>query len=100
MNRSDAHKKVIDFHGERNQLFKLCEELEEFRDEIILYTTNNGNVENLIQEYADVLNTLEQFEIIFRKHFGINDVIDMQNQKMQRTLDRIRDAKVMAWLEE
>jgi hypothetical protein len=90
MNRADAHKKVIEFYGERNQLFKLFEELEEFRDEVLYYATNSGNIKNLIQEYADVLNTLEQFEIIFRKHFQTSDIIDMQNQKMQRTLDRIK----------
>ena len=95
MNRKQIHKQVINFFGEKAQLDKALEELEELKDELKVFKQNGFNIisilkskESIISELADVKNMIEQIEMML----GIKskELQEMQDLKMIRTLERIK----------
>ena len=77
---------IFDHYGEEHQKKQLVQELAEL---IVAITKND--LENIIEEMADVEVVLDQFKIANRK---INGKIDrVMLQKVTRQLDRIKQEK-------
>lgn len=95
MNRIDIHKQVIDHYGYVNQIKKLIEEMEELSEVLkgyIKIESEAGKI-MIIEEFADVINCIEQFEIIAKQInlFTHIDIDKEQNRKMNRQLERIKN---------
>lgn len=87
-NRQEIHKQVIEHYGWVSQLGKLSEELREFDKEIWKYLNSPNNKEELLGEFADVLNMCEQFKIIVTEMeniFTLDEIEIVQDFKMFRT---------------
>ena len=90
MTRIDIHKKVINHFGWVNQVTKLISEMEELTKELWEYMNSESNIDKVIDEFADALNMIEQFELIAKQRelFTHLDVDKRQNEKMKRTMER------------
>ena len=90
MTRIDIHKKVINHFGWIGQVTKLISEMEELKIELWEYLNSESNVDKVIDEFADVINMIEQFELIAKQRelFTHLDIDKKQNEKMNRTIER------------
>ena len=91
VDRLEIHKKVIKHHGWVNQIEKFIEEMGELTKELWEYMNSESNVDKVVDEFGDLLNMIEQFELIAkqREMFSHLDVDKKQNEKMNRELERI-----------
>ena len=80
--RSD-YEKIINYFGEENQMEKLKEECLELAKAI-----NNGKIERIRSEVADVLNMINQFKIMQDENGNFINRLMMRKNK--RTLERIK----------
>ena len=73
-------------YGKSHQVSKLLEEVGEFIETVI-----NGDKENMIQEMADCMVMLKQFQY----YYGITDeeIIKVMKEKIDRQLKRIKEGK-------
>lgn len=96
MNRLEMHKEVIEHYGWKHQVVKLIDEMNELKVELLRYVDKKDNLDLLIDEFGDVLNMIEQFEIIAKEKelFTHLDVDKVQNYKMKRELNRINNLEV------
>ena len=77
-------KKIIDHWGEKKQQIKAIEELSELQKALCKHLIeNNGNIDNITEEMADVRIILGQLLVIFNNEKAVNEVIA---QKITRTL--------------
>ena len=83
--------KAITYYGEKYQLDVAIEEMSELSKEICKHNRGNSNIDNLIEEMADVYIVLKELEIILSiKEEAIDNVIAY---KMDRLKDRLKDVK-------
>lgn len=61
-----AYEKYKNKYGNRAQLIKACEELAELQFAICKYLNNQGDIDNIIEEIADVEIMTSQLKMIFR----------------------------------
>ena len=84
----DILKKAINTWGERAQLLMVLEEMSELQKEI-LKNINRGkdNVDQIIDETADVEIMLEQLKYIFGIHKQVEDRIPVKLAKVKARLE-------------
>ena len=77
---------IFNTYGKSHQVSKLLEEVGEFIETVI-----NGNKENMVQEMADCMVMLKQFQY----YYGITDeeIINNMQFKIKRQLERIENEK-------
>ena len=77
---------IFNTYGKSHQVSKLLEEVGEFIETVI-----NGNKENMVQEMADCMVMLKQFQY----YYGITDeeIINNMQFKIKRQLERIKEGK-------
>lgn len=89
------YKKIIEHYGVRNQLKKLSEEVYELQEAVIeedlLCGVNGCNNKNITEEIADVFVILRQ--LVMQFDIAENDIEDMADYKVKRTLERIKKEK-------
>lgn len=85
------YKKIIEHYGVRNQLKKLSDEVYELKEAVIeeylLCGVNGCNNKNITEEIADVCVILRQ--LVMQFDIAENDIEDMADYKVKRTLERI-----------
>ena len=90
VSRND-YKKIIEHYGVRKQLKKLSEEVYELQEAVIeedlLCGVNGCNNEHITEEIADVFVILRQ--LVMQFDIAENDIEDMADYKVKRTLERI-----------
>ena len=85
-------KEAIDHYGYDNQLTILIEEMSELTKEICKIKRGIGDMDNLIEEYADVLIMMEQISMMFY----LMDDLELEhaiNYKIDRLKKRIEEEK-------
>ena len=77
---------IFNTYGKSHQVSKLLEEVGEFIETVI-----NEDKENMVQEMADVVVMLKQFQY----YYGITDeeIIKVMKEKIDRQLERIKEGK-------
>lgn len=77
---------IFNTYGKSHQVSKLLEEVGEF-----IETVMNENKENMVQEMADCMVMLKQFQY----YYGITDeeIINNMQFKIKRQLERIKEGK-------
>ena len=77
---------IFNTYGKSHQVSKLLEEVGEFIETVI-----NEDKENMVQEMADVVVMLKQFQY----YYGITDeeIINNMQFKIKRQLERIKEGK-------
>lgn len=81
--------KIISFYGVLPQLKKFNEEVYELIEAIIKHESLGCEYKHIVEEIADVLNMVEQF--MYYYDIDIQDVIEIKHQKIDRTIDRIKE---------
>ena len=77
---------IFNTYGKSHQVSKLLEEVGEFIETVI-----NGDKENMVQEMADCMVMLKQFQY----YYGIEDkeIEELMKYKIDRQLERIKEGK-------
>ena len=77
---------IFNTYGKSHQVSKLLEEVGEFIETII-----NEDKENMVQEMADCMVMLKQFQY----YYGIEDkeIEEVMKYKIDRQLERIKEGK-------
>ena len=77
---------IFNTYGKSHQVSKLLEEVGEFIETVI-----NDDKENMVQEMADCMVMLKQFQY----YYGITDeeIINNMQFKIKRQLERIKEGK-------
>ena len=77
---------IFNTYGKSHQVSKLLEEAGEFIETVI-----NGDKENMVQEMADCMVMLKQFQY----YYGIEDkeIEEVMKYKIDRQLERIKEGK-------
>ena len=77
---------IFNTYGKSHQVSKLLEEVGEF-----IETVMNEDKENMVQEMADCMVMLKQFQY----YYGITDeeIIKVMKEKIDRQLERIENEK-------
>ena len=77
---------IFNTYGKSHQVSKLLEEVGEFIETVI-----NDDKENMVQEMADCMVMLKQFQY----YYGITDeeIIKVMKEKIDRQLERIKEGK-------
>ena len=82
-------EEIIKYFGKEKQIIKCVEELSELQKELCKSVNGKGNLDNIIEEIADVEIMLKQLKIIFK--IGARDVLKEKNKKIKRTLNYINE---------
>ena len=93
VSRND-YKIIIEHYGVRKQLKKLSEEVFELQEAVIDLQDFSGDaqlIHDVIEEIADVFVILRQ--LVMQFDISQNDIEDMADYKVKRTLDRIEEHK-------
>lgn len=80
-------KKAISFFGEEMQIFVAVEEMGELLQALSKFKRHEGDVNNIIEEIADVEIMMQQLCLIFDCS---NDVATMKSQKIERLKEKIK----------
>lgn len=83
----ETYLKIFNHFGWENQRRKLQEEVDELKDEILLYEHGIGDMKKMIKEMADVRNVLNQF--IYAYEMSEEELNNEGTDKIIRTLQRI-----------
>ena len=77
---------IFNTYGKSHQVSKLLEEVGEFIETVI-----NGDKENMVQEMADCMVMLKQFQY----YYGIEDkeIEEVMKYKIDRQVERIKEGK-------
>ena len=84
-----TYMKIFNHFGWKKQRRKLQEEIDELKDEILLFEHGIGDIKEMIKEMADVRNILNQFILAYEM---LEEEINKEGElKNIRTLQRIAD---------
>lgn len=87
-NRLELYQKLISKYGDK-QVVVAIEEFSELQKELCKHLRGKTNIQNLLEEIADVKIMLEQICLYFElDDFNINYVM---NEKLKRTKERLID---------
>lgn len=86
MTREEFYKKVIDTYGEQ-QVVIAIEELSELQKELCKALRFKVNLQNIVEEIADVEIMLEQMKIYFE--INEDEIEGMKKIKINRTKERL-----------
>lgn len=87
----DRLLQIFKNYGWENQIRKLQEELDELKKEVILFEYGIGDIDNLMKEYADTMNVLEQFKLNYE--LGEQEIEEARLYKITRQEERIKEGK-------
>ena len=88
MDKIDLYEKLLKEYGDK-QIVVAIEELSELQKELCKHLRGKTNIQNLLEEIADVKIMLEQICLYFElDDFNINYVM---NEKLKRTQERLID---------
>ena len=89
MMRKESLIEIIDTYGKEAQKLMFFEEVAELQKELCKNARGAQNLEEIIEEIADVENMLDQLKIIY----GVNDkqLAAIKREKIKRTLERCRN---------
>ena len=82
MEKNELYKKLIAKYG-MLQLIVAIEELSELQKELCKSLRDKTNIDNIIEEIADVEIMLEQMKLYFK--IDNNKIDDIKNEKLNRT---------------
>ena len=85
---NDQLEEIIKYFGKEKQIIKCVEELSELQKELCKSVNGKGNLDNIIEEIADVEIMLKQIKIILK--IKCDDIEKVKNEKIERTLKKIR----------
>ena len=85
----ETYLEIFNHFGWYEQRWKLQEDLDELKDEILLYENGIGDIKKMIKEMADVRNVLNQF--IYAYEMLEEELNKEGTDKNIRTLQRIAD---------
>ncbi len=85
--RQLTYTRAIRHFGEKHQLLKACEELNELSAALLKYTLEGHGKLNVFEEIADVSILIEQIKIILNNHATIDGFIDSKLERLARQLD-------------
>ena len=94
-NFEDAYKTFLSHWGYDAQSLMVIEEMSELTKALCKYKRfgkENSSQEikdNILEEIADVLNTVEQLEL----YFGKEEIEEIRKQKIEKTLNKIEKEK-------
>lgn len=93
MNRKELLREAILKYGTESQVFMAIEEMAELMKALSKYRRNKGTtqIENVIEEIADVRIMLEQLEIIFEPLHAKNGKTTTVNGYEEAKLIRLHD---------
>lgn len=83
----ETYLEIFNHFGWQTQRRKLQEEIDELKDEILLYEHGIGDIKEMIKEMADVRNILNQF--IYAYEMLEEELNKEGTDKNMRTLRRI-----------
>lgn len=86
MKKKDVYNKAKQVYGIDNQISKANEELSELIKELSRFLIDDGNMEHITEEIADVKIMIEQLELIFENKRAVKVV---KKAKIQRLSDRL-----------
>ena len=90
MKKKDVYEKAKATWGIDAQVTKAVEELAELQKELCKFLLDDGNMEHIAEEMADVKIMVEQLELILECKY---DVKEFKRAKIQRLSDRL-DAEI------
>lgn len=86
MKKKDVYNKVKQVYGIDAQVTKAVEELAELQKELCKFILDDGNMEHITEEMADVEIMIEQLKLIFGNK---REVKVVKKAKIQRLNDRL-----------
>ncbi len=87
IDRDLTYTRAIRHFGERHQMLKLVEELNELGSAILKYTLEGHGKLNVFEEVADVEILLKQIRLILKADPTIDGFIDSKLERLSRQLD-------------
>ena len=81
--------KIIDKFGINNQQRKLAEEVFELNEAITKHEALGGQYKHIVEELADVMVMLKQFQYYY--DIEQEEIEEICKQKIDRTIDRIEE---------
>lgn len=83
---SEIYQDAIKTFGERNQIIKAIEELNELSTALARYLNNIGDFENIAEELADVDVMCEQLCMMFKNRAEVLKVKQAKVTRLRRTV--------------
>ena len=100
MRKMKTLQTVIDYYGADHQLSKVIEEQAELTHVVARrLQSKEWDVESFLEEFADVYVIFDQMKLIYCAETGVdlqqlnNELDKRKRQKMQRTLQRMKEGK-------
>ena len=90
MKKKDVYNKAKATWGIDAQVTKAIEELSELQKELCKFLLDDGNMEHITEEMADVEIMIEQLELIFENKWQVRE---HKRAKIQRLSDRLDKEK-------
>lgn len=84
---NEKRKQIIDYFGYEPQRRKLVEEVHELNDEILLFERGIGDIDNIIEEMADISNIMIEFMLEYE--ITNEEITKIADKKVDRTIERI-----------
>jgi ribosomal protein S13 len=87
MRKKDVYNKAKQVYGIDAQVTKAVEELAELQKELCKFLLDDGNMEHITEEIADVKVMIEQLELIFECKAAVKTVKDSKILRLSAKLD-------------
>lgn len=81
---------IAEHYGLGNQLPIAIEEMSELTKEICKYIRENDNLNDLVEEIADVQIMVEQLKIMFEIHDKVDEMVDYKLDRQLRRIEKER----------
>lgn len=78
---------AIQTYGENSQIDKAIEEMSELTKALLKHRQNNGSVDDIIEEIADVYIMLSQLCLIFEATAAVDVFTDYKIERLQRRIN-------------
>ena len=79
---------AIQTYGKNSQVDKAIEEMSELTKALLKERQNNGSVDDIIEEIADVHIMLWQLLLIFEADWAVDDFIDYKIKRLEKRLKK------------
>lgn len=83
--------KAIQTYGKQSQVDKAIEEMAELTKELLKERQNNGSIDDLAEEMADVYIMLSQLCLIFGVTYAVEYFIDYKTKRLKRRLEELTE---------
>ena len=93
MKKKDVYEKAKATWGIDAQVTKAVEELSELQKELCKFLLDDGNMEHITEEMADVKIMIEQMELILENKEAVKAVKKAKIQRLSDRLDAVTEKK-------